>query len=167
MGPLFSRNLPECSFFFCFLIQWALLRRPLLTFLSTLRWWCFPSLPKSGLFLQRQIGCAAHSLRKKKQVSYKFNRILLELQQINRRFTGWLTGFCVSAGRRCVSINSLKRKVMPDRNVLPKGICWTMPSMSWWVLEFTGEQPNAGGRKGGELKHKNRELLQGTHVSYP
>lgn len=42
---------------------------------------------------------------------------------------------------------------MPDRNVLPKGICWTIPSMPW-VLEFAGVQPNVG--QGGEEKKTKR-----------
>ena len=44
---------------------------------------------------------------------------------------------------RYLSINSVKRGVVPDRNVLLKGICWTVPSMPWWVLKFAGEQPRS------------------------
>lgn len=55
----------------------------------------------------------------------------------------------ISAGLRYLSINSVKRGVVPDRNVLLKGICWTMPSMPWWVLKFAGQRPKAGGKKRG------------------
>lgn len=63
----------------------------------------------------------------------------------------------MGAGLRYSSINSVKREVVPDRNVLPKGICWTIPSMPW-VLEFAGVQPNVG--QGGEGKKNKNEGLK-------
>lgn len=64
----------------------------------------------------------------------------------------------ISAGLRYLSINSVKRGVVPDRNVLLKGICWTMPSMPWWVLKFAGGQPKARGKKGDWKRERMREI---------
>lgn len=71
----------------------------------------------------------------------------------------------MGAGLRYSSANSVKREAVPDRNVLPKGICWTVPSMPW-VLESAGVQPNIGqeGVEGGwggvgGLKDKEKSLL--------
>lgn len=50
----------------------------------------------------------------------------------------------------------MKREVVPDRNVLPKGICWTIPSMPW-VLEFAGVQPNVGQGREREKKKRGTE----------
>lgn len=70
-----------------------------------------------------------------------------------------LVAFCtgINARLRYLSINSVKR-VVPDRNVLLKGICWTMPSMPWWVLKFAGERPKARGNKGDWKREKKRGI---------
>lgn len=84
-----------------------------------------------------------------------------------------LDTFCsgISAGRRYLSINSVKRGIVPDRNVLLKGICWTMPRAPWWVLKFAGEQPNAevGGEGGTERKYKwiREKIIQRCLSSLP
>lgn len=77
-------------------------------------------------------------------------------------FIGFLQCYHVSAALRYLSINSVKRKDVPDRNVLPKGICWTMPSMPGWVLKIAGKRPNVGWKKGSRTKREEKErFLQG------
>lgn len=63
----------------------------------------------------------------------------------------------LSAGLRYLSINSVKRGIVPDRNVLLKGICWMMPRRPQWVLKFAGEQPKAGGEGGESGTDRERE----------
>lgn len=61
-----------------------------------------------------------------------------------------LVACCTSI--RYLSINSVKRGVVPDRNVLLKGICWTMPSMPWWVWKIcwsVAKKQEGGGWKRG------------------
>ena len=52
----------------------------------------------------------------------------------------------ISTGLRYLSINSVKRGIVPDRNVLLKGICWTVPRIFCWRAA-KGRRKNGGQKK--------------------